>query len=351
MGKGNIVLGMARGKVGDVVFYRSLGQQQMRAYVGSNIDAKTDNQLKYRLRLPNVLNAYKALKNPYTFEGARKDTNFYSRFMRANLNRKTINGYYAYITKGDAVANKAVADNYIISQGSLSPFQFNFEMGHVHWPWRLTNPENIEVFPLVYRETVVPLNQGGDRPKFDSANLFGWMCEILLNKGLDVTSGDDVGVTKNLTLCQAFTPDRIFITSADYLTFAINKDPFSSAQSHTEIYLDEPQIRGFVSDDGKWYLIVNISEPDTYNRAHIKLAIGRGFPVFDAPAQYVTTGFFSKVAKDGTLKVSFSQFPELVFYENWDIVSIKRIHSEEGFEEAKESYGGGADIPFTPFEP
>lgn len=351
MGKGNIVLGMARGKIGDVVFYRALGQQQMRAYVGSNIDAKTDNQLKYRLRLPNILNAFKALKNPYSFEGARKDTNFYSRFMRANLNRAPLYDHIAYITKGDYIANRAVGDNYIISQGSLAPFQYDWAEGHVHWPWRSDYPAGTTLFPLVYATVRVVITPGEQAPQIDSATLYNYFLENLFCKGLDVTTGEDVGNKKRLTICQAFTPDRVFITQADYITLSIDKDPFPSAQVHDMISCDVPQIRAYPDVSGKWFLVVNISTATTSGEVNVSYAIGRGFPTFDAPAQYVTTGFLSKVARDGTLKVSFSQFPYSVFYANWDILTIRRIHSDEGFEEAKESYGGGADVPFSPIEP
>ena len=351
MGKGNLVLGMARGKIGDVVFYRSLGQQQMRAYVGSNIDARTDNQLKYRLRLPNILNAFKALKNPYSFEGARKDTNFYSRFMRANLNRSPLNGHIAYITKGDYIANRCVGDNYIISQGSLTPFSFDWAEAHEHWPWRCDNPSDTTLFPIVFCTTNVTITQGEPVPTIDSATLYNLFLESIFCKGQDVTTGEDVGNTKNLTICQAFTPDRVFITQADYITLSIDKDPFPSAQEHVIISCDEPQIRAFPDVSGKWYLIVYVSSQSTQGRVSIKYAIGRGFPRYDAPSSYVSTGFLSKVARDGTLKVSFSQFPYHVFYNDWDIDTIRKIHSDEGFEEAKESYGGGADVPFSPIEP
>lgn len=333
MGKGNIILGFARGKVGDVVFYRALGAQQMRAYVGSIDDPKTDNQYKYRLRIPNVLNAYKILKNEYSFEGARKNNNYYNRFMRANLSRYAVNNFPAYLTKEEALQNFAVGDNYIVSQGSLKPFFYLWESNHSTEQYIATNDQTLKFFPFKCWDFTTPSNQA-----IHSDDIYASIIDAVLCMK-----------KYNLTLCQAFTKDNVFIHSAKYLTITRENKNFSSLNIHHVIYFDTDSLWAFPSDDGSAcaYMKVTVQGENT---SKVELGFGLLLTPDNDYINYIQTAFYSCVSRDGNLKVSFSQFPTDVLKYYWAWMRIERYHSQTAFEEAVQSYGGGADIPYRDFD-
>lgn len=120
MSKNNMLLGYARGKVGDLVFARRLGQQTTRAYNSSPKDAKTRSQVTQRVKIANVIAMYRALKNicNHSFEGLDVGQTSYSAFVKANLTGNKVS-----LTKEAASFGACVVAPYLISRGSLPSIQ------------------------------------------------------------------------------------------------------------------------------------------------------------------------------------------------------------------------------------
>lgn len=120
MSKNNMLLGYARGKVGDLVFARRLGQQTTRAYNSSPKDAKTRSQVTQRVKMANVIAMYRALKNicNHSFEGLDVGQTSYSAFVKANLTGNKVS-----LTKEAASFGACVVAPYLISRGSLPSVQ------------------------------------------------------------------------------------------------------------------------------------------------------------------------------------------------------------------------------------
>lgn len=115
-----MLLGYARGKVGDLVFARRLGQQTTRAYNSSPKDAKTRSQVTQRVKMANVIAMYRALKNicNHSFEGLNVGQTSYSAFVKSNLTGNKVS-----LTKEAASFGACVVAPYLISRGSLPSIQ------------------------------------------------------------------------------------------------------------------------------------------------------------------------------------------------------------------------------------
>lgn len=112
-----MLLGYARGKVGDLVFARRLGQQTTRAYNSNPRDAKTRSQVTQRVKIANVIAMYRALKNVcnHSFEGLSVGQSCYNAFVKANLT-----GNQVSLTKEAASLGACIVAPYLISRGSLA---------------------------------------------------------------------------------------------------------------------------------------------------------------------------------------------------------------------------------------
>lgn len=115
-----MLLGYARGKVGDLVFARRLGQQTTRAYNSNPKDAKTRSQVTQRVKMANVIAMYRAMKNicNHSFEGLSVGQTSYSAFVKANLTGNKVS-----LTKEAASFGACVVAPYLISRGSLPSIQ------------------------------------------------------------------------------------------------------------------------------------------------------------------------------------------------------------------------------------
>lgn len=115
-----MLLGYARGKVGDLVFARRLGQQTTRAYNSNPKDAKTRSQVTQRVKVANVIAMYRALKNicNHSFEGLSVGQTSYSAFVKSNLTGNKVS-----LTKEAASFGACVVAPYLISRGSLPSIQ------------------------------------------------------------------------------------------------------------------------------------------------------------------------------------------------------------------------------------
>lgn len=94
MSKGNMLLGYARGKVGDLVFTRRNGEQVTRPRVRVVNNPKTTAQQIQRMIFASVSWAYQMLKSvcDHSFEGVTYGANSQARFFSLNL--KALRAYY-----------------------------------------------------------------------------------------------------------------------------------------------------------------------------------------------------------------------------------------------------------------
>lgn len=134
MSKGNMLLGQARGSVGDLTFFRRNGEQITRAKVTQVANPRTAAQLIQRMIFATAATAYSRLKSicDHSFENVQYGSKSQARFMSLNLDRLRA-GYVissdqealagqplvesiAYAARGDAAYS---GQGLIISRGSL----------------------------------------------------------------------------------------------------------------------------------------------------------------------------------------------------------------------------------------
>lgn len=94
MAKGNMLLGYARGKVGDLVFTRRNGEQVTRPRVRVVNNPKTEGQMIQRMIFASVIAAYTRMKSicDHSFEGVKYGADSQAKFMSENLRR--LRAYY-----------------------------------------------------------------------------------------------------------------------------------------------------------------------------------------------------------------------------------------------------------------
>lgn len=132
MAKGNMLLGQARGKVGDLVFSRNNGQQVVRARAAVVKNPQSEAQIVQRIILNTVAQAYSKMIAivDHSFEGVQVGQQTMSAFMATNLNRLrrsvsawqqqqgSLNGIYSFSPLG----SKELAINpFVVAVGSLNP--------------------------------------------------------------------------------------------------------------------------------------------------------------------------------------------------------------------------------------
>lgn len=121
MSKGNVLLGMARGAVGDVVFSRLKGQQVTRARNRQPANPRTSSQMYQRAIFTDAVKFFtRGRQNlfQFAFENKKASESDYNAFMRENAKR-------------GVVISKAAFDNYdypalgnfILSKGTLQPMR------------------------------------------------------------------------------------------------------------------------------------------------------------------------------------------------------------------------------------
>lgn len=125
-----MLLGQARGKVGDLVFSRSNGQQVTRARAAVVKNPQTETQMIQRIILNTVAQAYSRMSaiTDHSFEGIQAGQPSMSYFMSKNLNslrsklaEEIADGYdlgsiYAFTPVS---TNQYAANRYIVAKGTL----------------------------------------------------------------------------------------------------------------------------------------------------------------------------------------------------------------------------------------
>ena len=162
MARGNLLLGMGRGSVGDVTFYRNNGQQLSRARNRKPRNPKTQGQLYQRAIMATIVKAYQAGQSifDHSFQGYSKGSGCQRQFtslnakdlrdkVSADINsgRTTENQLARVVSPG---SNVPVANSYIISRGSYAQrlFDWNedaqaFQMPQVEQSGQQGNAESV----------------------------------------------------------------------------------------------------------------------------------------------------------------------------------------------------------------
>lgn len=137
MAKGNMFLGYARGKVGDVVFYRMDGEQVSRPRNRHPNNPRTNKQLIQRAIMATVMAAYSAGREifDHSFEGYKVGSGCQRRFLSLNANmlRAQLAADYEDMAPEESLAKVTapkiptiIPNQYVISEGSMVQSYFGF---------------------------------------------------------------------------------------------------------------------------------------------------------------------------------------------------------------------------------
>lgn len=127
MAKGNLLLGMGRGKLGDIVLYRQNGQQMSRPRTRVVKNPRTSGQQIQRMVQATIAYAYAGLKTivDHSFEGVQYGGKSMNYFMKRNMDdlraQVIAGGNGEDIAARFAIPNVRVLypNNYVVSNGSL----------------------------------------------------------------------------------------------------------------------------------------------------------------------------------------------------------------------------------------
>lgn len=116
-----MLLGYARGKVGDLVFSRRLGQQVTRAYNPSPKNPQSSKQMEQRTRLSGLVNAYRAMRVilDHSFTNRKEGATSYNEFVSANM------AIAPYLSSEQAKRGTAIVLPYMVSKGVLRMVQIS----------------------------------------------------------------------------------------------------------------------------------------------------------------------------------------------------------------------------------
>lgn len=164
-----MLLGHARGKVGDLVFSRSNGQQVIRARAAVVKNPQTEKQMIQRIILNTVSQAYSRMSaiTDHSFEGVQQGQKSMSFFMRKNLDmmRTRISeevasgGELANVREFAPIGtNYFVPNAYIVASGSLPTVDVTRVSGTI---------KSIAISGNTYGDVIASLNlQRGDQLTF-----------------------------------------------------------------------------------------------------------------------------------------------------------------------------------------
>lgn len=122
MSQGNMLLGYARGSVGDVTFYRSGGSQRARARNRKPNNPRSFGQMTQRAKFASAVKFYKrAVSNFFRFAYQDKKGNEsdYNAFMRHNIQGAPLISKSAFDKQGYPALG-----NWVLSYGELQPLNY-----------------------------------------------------------------------------------------------------------------------------------------------------------------------------------------------------------------------------------
>lgn len=127
MSKGNMLLGYARGSVGDIVFARSKGQQTTKARNRNPNNPRTDSQMTQRAAFSNLVKFYtRGIQNlfKFAFETKASSNSDFNAFMKLNRNKGVLISREGFMEDTYPALGK-----FLMSRGSLPgiPIKYNSE--------------------------------------------------------------------------------------------------------------------------------------------------------------------------------------------------------------------------------
>ena len=126
MAKGNMLLGMSRGSVGDVTFYRSGGSQRARARNRKPANPMTVRQQTQRAKFANAVKFHKQVTSNFfrfAYEDKKVNESDYNAFMRHNVGNSGFIG-----AKASKIASWPALGQWEVTNGSL-PVIANLDAG------------------------------------------------------------------------------------------------------------------------------------------------------------------------------------------------------------------------------
>ena len=117
MAKGNMLLGMSRGSVGDVTFYRSGGSQRARARNRKPANPMTVRQQTQRAKFANAVKFHKQVTSNFfrfAYEDKKVNESDYNAFMRHNVGNSGFIG-----AKASKIASWPALGQWEVTNGSL----------------------------------------------------------------------------------------------------------------------------------------------------------------------------------------------------------------------------------------
>ena len=121
MSRGSMLMGMARGKLGEFVYARVKGQQVQRAYNSEPYNPQTSAQLYQRSLFTDAVKFYTRGRRqlfPFAFEDKKKTESDYNAFMRVNAKRGVVISKECFES-----FDYPALGNFILSKGTLPPMR------------------------------------------------------------------------------------------------------------------------------------------------------------------------------------------------------------------------------------
>lgn len=222
MAKGNMLLGYARGAVGNLVFSRVKGNEVTKARNRQPANPKTSKQVYQRAKFLNAVNFYKrGVQNLFKFayEDKTQQESDFNAFMRHNVSRAIPVG------KGSSTESLYPAvSNWITSVGSLNGPQAVIGLqGQVATSGEVAagrtyavgdynvSPSNVESAEILLEDNIngaVELQLGG------TPTTFGDVCSLLKAQYPDLQEGDIVTITMIHQIIQGIGAPRLLYPSA-----------------------------------------------------------------------------------------------------------------------------------------
>ena len=110
------IISKLKGSAGNLTFRRDRGKTLVSEKVTETTNAKTELQLKHRMKWANIIREYQVLQ-PYmklAFGGTRNGRNDYNKFVSTNLSMIPV-----YLTKAEVNAGMCIVAPYEITQGNV----------------------------------------------------------------------------------------------------------------------------------------------------------------------------------------------------------------------------------------
>lgn len=249
MSKGNLFLGMGRGKIGDIVLYRKNGEQAARTRNRAPRNPKSNGQLYQRAIMATIMQAYSAGKAifDHSFQNRSVGAKNMNEFMSRNLKMLR-----AEISAGSAEASVVapgtimpVPNRYIVSAGNFQQTPFGLSLNTVVPTGEVAH---IETPAAQQDETVAAYMQ---RVGLLEGDIYTIVCFGADDADADPYAGDPADGWEGCQLYGGFAFLRLTVKAVDALTLtqsaatATLLDVFTiEATNTTQSYFDEAALAG-----------------------------------------------------------------------------------------------------------